>query len=263
MSKKLQFTIGADPELFLLSLDGQKFISSIGKIGGTKREPLPVGSGCAIQEDNVAVEFNIPPAASFKQFQDSLNFSLALLEQKAKDLNLKLAIEASAEFEPDQLSSPQAKEFGCEPDFNAWTGTQNPRPVAKNKNLRSCGGHVHIGTNQNTVDVIKAMDLFLGCPSTVMDKDVRRRELYGKAGAYRTKPYGCEYRTLSNFWLKSADLMKWVYDRTEYALNWVEEMSDDGEMEWPVQTAGAIQACINQGNTDAYMYLAKKYDLGI
>jgi hypothetical protein len=34
------------------------------------------------------------------------------------------------------------------------------------------------------------------------DSDVNRRLLYGKAGTIRIKPYGIEYRTLSNFWLK-------------------------------------------------------------
>jgi hypothetical protein len=37
--------------------------------------------------------------------------------------------------------------------------------------------------------------------------------MYGKAGAVRAKSYGVEYRVLSNFWLKSEELMGEVYDR--------------------------------------------------
>ena len=48
----------------------------------------------------------------------------------------------------------------------------------------------------------------------LLDDGAKRRELYGKAGAYRVKPYGVEYRVLSNFWLKSPALMQWVYDNT-------------------------------------------------
>lgn len=254
----LNFTIGADPELFLVDGSG-KFISSIGKIGGSKEEPADCGEGCAVQEDNVAVEFNIPPASSFERFKESLDYGLKFLEDKAKGMNLRLAIEASAEFHPDQLTTPKALEFGCEPDFNAWTTRQNDRPTALNKLLRSCGGHVHVGTKLDPILVIRAMDLFLGCPSTILDKDTRRRELYGKAGAFRYKPYGCEYRTLSNFWLGSADLMKWAYDGTARALSFVEE----GKEHIDHTDAEAIQACINKGDKDAYMYLDKRFNLGL
>lgn len=260
LDKTVIFTLGADPELFLVDTSG-KFISSVGKIGGTKDKPQPVGEGCLIQEDNVAVEFNIPPASNFEQFEDSLKYSMQVLEQRAKKLLLSLSITASAEFDSDQLKTPQAKQFGCEPDYNAWTKRQNPFPKAKNKNLRSCGGHIHIGTDIERTDVIKAMDLFLGCPSTILDKNTTRRELYGKAGSFRYKPYGCEYRTLSNFWLQSSDTMKWVYDSTTRALNWLAEQGKN--MNWDEELASAIQACINDSNKDAYMFLDKKYDFGI
>lgn len=261
--KQPSFTIGADPELFLVSADGKKYISSIGKIGGSKDCPAPIGGMCAVQEDNVAVEFNIPPAANFESFKSSIDFSLTTLKQKAEALNLRIAIDASAEFDPDQLNTPAARVFGCDPDFNAWTHQQNPRPVASNKSLRSCGGHVHVGTDANMIDVIRAMDLFLGCPSTILDKDTRRRELYGKAGAYRPKGYGGEYRALSNFWIKSSDLMEWVYNQTKHAIEWVEENTTDGSVEWPRDIAGAIQSCINDNNKDAYMFLDKKYNFGL
>ena len=107
------------------------------------------------------------------------------------------------------------------------------------------------------------MDLFLGCPSIILDKDNKRRELYGKAGAYRNKPYGVEYRTLSNFWLTSSKLMQWVYKRTAFALNWVADNSKNDAVEWDIYTATAIQECINKGNKDAYMFLDKQYNLGL
>ena len=54
------------------------------------------------------------------------------------------------------------------------------------------------------------MDFFLGLPSVLYDADTERRKLYGKAGAMRYKPYGVEYRTLSNAWLKNKNRMKQV-----------------------------------------------------
>jgi len=58
------------------------------------------------------------------------------------------------------------------------------------------------------------MDVFLGLFSLFFDSDTKRREMYGKAGAFRPKSYGVEYRTLSNVWLKDVHLMKWVFNNT-------------------------------------------------
>src|SRR3546814_9474953 len=43
--------------------------------------------------------------------------------------------------------------------------------------------------------------------------------MYGAAGAFRTKPYGVEYRVLSNAWLKDSKLMSWVYKNTILGFN--------------------------------------------
>lgn len=87
-------------------------------------------------------------------------------------------------------------------------------------------GHVHIGypnANQETSEkVIKAFDIFVALPSLLIDKDDRRRELYGKAGAFRFKePWGCEARVLSNFWIHSEELIRWVYRQTIKAVECV------------------------------------------
>ena len=59
-----KFTIGCDPEFFLTDALGG-FISAIDLVGGTKHDPRPLhdlGEGFNVQEDNVAVEFGVPPA---------------------------------------------------------------------------------------------------------------------------------------------------------------------------------------------------------
>lgn len=239
----MKFTIGCDPEIFLKSPDGQ-FISSIGLIGGTKDSPAPIGNGCAVQEDNVAVEFNIPPADSLEGFINSVNYNLTYLEQVASKLGLELSIVPSAVFTSEQLLDPRAREFGCEPDYNAWTRQRNPRPDAVDKALRSAGGHIHIGFDDSELDfeqVVRAMDIFVGCEMLTFDKDTRRRELYGKAGAFRRKAYGVEYRTASNAWVVSDELKAWVYNQTEKALEFVKsgkKIPDTGIGE-------IIQKCIN------------------
>lgn len=253
------FQIGADPEVFVG--DSQGVRSIIGKIGGTKAHPLPLplGDGFAVQEDNVALEFNIPASASKAEFVKNISAATAFLEKVVNDRYGFNFVKSSAESFPDEeLQDPAAFEFGCEPDFNAWTMKVNPKPAAEDKNLRSCGGHVHIGfKGLDITKVIRSMDLHLGVPSVKMDKGDLRKNLYGKAGAYRKKKYGGEYRTLSNFWIFNPKLTEWVWDNTERALVAVKAGMDiDSERE-------VILDAINNNNTKAADHLINKYNLSL
>ena len=217
-------SVGCDPELFLKERRLGEYQSCIGLFGGTKNQPRQLGNryGFGVQEDNVALEFNIPPANSYTEWLDSIEYALIKLEEEANGYDYDLAIDPIAIFNPDELQHPLAQVFGCDPDVNAWTGEINHRPIMKNPNMRSAGGHIHVGSKPlSTIDVIKAMDLFLGVPSILMDKDRQRRKLYGKAGACRLKPYGGEYRVLSNFWLQNENYRAWVYTQTQRACAWV------------------------------------------
>ena len=81
MNKKLKITLGCDPELFVKSLETGEIVSAEGKIGGTKREPRAISdSGHSVQEDNVMVEFNIPPSKSSQEFVDNINHVVNYLE---------------------------------------------------------------------------------------------------------------------------------------------------------------------------------------
>jgi hypothetical protein len=247
--------LGADPELFLRNEAG-KFISSVGLIGGTKDFPQPIGYGCAIQEDNVAVEFNTPPCATVEDFIKSITYNKEVIAERVAKLGLQLCITPSAVFDDDQLQTEGAKTFGCDPDFNAWEGGhQNPRPSAENQNLRSAGGHIHIESDLDPLELVKAMDLFVGCPMIEFDTDEDRRKLYGKAGAFRKKPYGVEYRTASNAWIESEERIRWVWAQTDKAIKFVEEgntLSDEDGM--------LIQKCINESNLSALVELRLRFN---
>ena len=62
------------------------------------------------------------------------------------------------------------------------------------------------------------MDATLGLASLLFDPDTKRRSLYGKAGAFRPKSYGVEYRVLSNRWIKGIPLMRYVYNLSFLAI---------------------------------------------
>lgn len=133
-------TLGADPELFMVDAAGG-LISAIGRIGGSKDQPkelLELGKGFAVQEDNVAVEFNIPPSDSKLQFRTNINKAMSYLSDLVAQQGLMFVNLSAKEFPAAQLDNPKALEFGCDPDFDAWNRAQpNPRPSAKNKALRS------------------------------------------------------------------------------------------------------------------------------
>jgi hypothetical protein len=252
-------TLGCDPEVLLVTPAG-KYISSVGLIGGSKDFPMPIdGEGNAVQEDNVSVEFNTPPCKSSADFIFHINKNKTWIQERARSLGLSMAIKPSAVFDQDQLQTEAAQTFGCDPDFNAWRdGEQNPRPTADNKALRSCGGHIHVGLtdSDDLLLVVKAMDLYVGCMMLEFDDDKGRRELYGKAGAFRKKSYGVEYRTASNRWIESDEKIQWVWDQTERALAFARSgktfTEEEGEM---------IQRCINESDMTLLDMLKERFKL--
>lgn len=255
----MNFALGCDPEIFVAESGNVRSI--IGKLGGTKEEPmpLPIGDGFMVQEDNVALEFNIPPSNSKEEFVSNIVKATAFLEGHVNNrYNFNFYKQSAVSFPDEELDDPRAFVFGCDPDFNAWTGRPNPRPRADDKNLRSCGGHVHIGSSHLGLDqraVIRACDLFLGVPSVLMDNGELRKQLYGKAGAYRPKSYGQEYRTLSNFWVFDDKLMAWVWDSVALALDAVSNNFDVESEQRNIITA------INKNDKKAAQSLVDKYNL--
>lgn len=245
-------TIGADPEVFLQDKVGNP-ISSIGKIGGTKHEPLPIKDGIFLQEDNVTVEYNIPPCSSAIEFIKYNSQALDIIAEKAKQLELEIKIQASVKMPKSELTDPRAWVFGCEPDFNVNTLEYNPKPTPNT--WRAAGGHIHIGfngTNIDKVNLAKYLDATLGAIFSLLDDDTKRKKMYGQAGSIRFKEYGIEYRTLSNYWLKHPRLMQIVYETAELAATLAESHTLQ-PTDWP--TSARILAAINSRKlTDLYHY---------
>ncbi|MGL4338405.1 MAG: putative amidoligase domain-containing protein, partial [Turicibacter sp.] len=179
--------------------------------------------GFALQEDNVAIEYNVPPTNSLNQFIGYNNHMHKLIQSRLHKMHKYWTIseKASESFEDEQLDEPNAWIFGCEPDYNAYTLSPNPRPKCSDPNFRSCGGHIHIGYNfkskMDVVQMVKALDATVGIYLTTVDPDKNRSQLYGKAGSFRFKPYGFEYRTPSNFWAFDSKRMEHVLRYTNAA----------------------------------------------
>jgi hypothetical protein len=257
MQKVEVIGVGSDPEVFVYAEHLQEIVSSIGLVGGTKEEPKPMSKeGFFVQEDNVLLEFNIPPAKERAGFVALIQEGLELLKAELPEGFIPL-IKSSYNFPVGSLIDPRAFIMGCDPDYNAWSGERNQVPnLALTPNLRSGGGHVHLGylnSNPNiNRKIIKYFDKYLGIPSVILDTDKERRQLYGKAGAYRDKSYGVEYRTLSSFWLRTPELTGWVWDQVETAINHLNNDTTDvinSEQE-------LITSIINSGDVEsAQMYV--------
>lgn len=258
----MKVTLGCDPELFLQDVDGA-LRSSIGRVGGSKYQPRPLeelGDGFIVSEDNVAVEFGVPPASSMDEWNNNINATIAYIEDKMQQYHgLHFTKLSAAIFPATELEHPGALVFGCEPDFNAWTGNVNPRPSAVNQALRSAGGHIHFGVDLDEkakIQLVKMADLYLGVPSVVLDVDgAQRRELYGKRGAYRIKPYGVEYRTLSNFWVFSESLRKWAFQNSSAAVDALINNNDVDSLD------KAIEEAINNNNVGVARELINQFNI--
>jgi hypothetical protein len=187
-----------------------------GMLNCSKEHPLDIGQGCAIQEDCVAVEFNIPPANNVDDFKYFINFAKNKLRDMIDD-SLEFSFLPSAEFDEQYTTTEQGQEGGCEPDKNIWTGDECKASL-EDTNLRVAGGHIHLGydnpNKETSINFVKVFEVFGTIPTLKYEKKlpaIFRRELYGSAGSYRIKPYGVEYRTLSSWWIKENYLIELLY----------------------------------------------------
>lgn len=247
--------LGTDPEVFLQDNAG-KLVSVIGLINADKWNPLQIPDmpkGFTLQEDNVSLEYGIPPASTPEEF---IHHIRAVMERsKAWVPGLSFSNLSCAIFPEDQMKHPAAHIFGCEPDYCAWTGAVNHKPQPPHEFMRSAGGHIHVETAENPWRVIMGMDLYLGVPSVLMDKGEDRKQLYGKAGACRIKSYGPEYRTLSNFWIFEDHLIDWVWRNTARTLGNLDKAFED--------YSDVIQQCINNNDKALAKELVNSFSLEV
>jgi hypothetical protein len=203
--------------------------------GKGEGKPLDNTGLNTILHDNVLVEFNTKPAKSLEEFIATIGTVLREGQKVVAAKGLELHLLTSADFPKQELEHPEARIFGCEPDFDAYELVMNEVPAsAALKPFRSTGGHLHIGKHEKDeklrallddpygkVRVVKALDAVVGIPSVFLDRDPTappRRKLYGKAGCHRPTDYGVEWRACGPWWLASPDHTELVWRLTHDAL---------------------------------------------
>lgn len=265
--KKYTFTLGADPEMFIVDTSqNNKVISSLGIIPGKKGRPWADNfwkAGFGLETDNILVEYNIPPAQTKEDFISNIEFMQEYIRKFVKRINENYDVQcvASREIEPDQLLHPEALLFGCDPDYNAYTLNINPKPEGERGLLRSAGAHIHFGVKgikeKDLIDIIKLCDYYLGVASIVVDSDTKRRTLYGKAGSFRMQPWGIEYRSLSSFMFGSREMLELVWKGVSCVIEKLESKSFKDD------TFDNIESIINTNNNiSAKKHIKNLYDTG-
>lgn len=247
------FSYGSDPE-FMLMKDGE-YVSAIDVINGSVEEPIE-DNGHSFYWDNVLAECAVKP--SFDKLEALNNFQ-DCLKRYAKIVSpYSLIVQAAQNYPKQVLNDPKAKVAGCEADNCCYTmsvmkGELSAKDAIANGDLRTCGGHIHVGHDillsdgPEPIFAVYLFDLFLGVPSLFLDKDItssKRKEIYGQSGRFRNKEYGIEYRSLSNYWLQSPKLLELIYDITNFVIDFLEQdkakniLSFNEDVFWSLITEG-------------------------
>lgn len=235
--------VGTDPEFMLFDPNTGHLKSAIGVIKGNKDTKVDLGGGSKCFPDNVNAEINIAPGDSPDSLVSNLYNTFHALSRTVYPYKFRL--QASGEYPKKECDHPDAKVFGCEPEFCAYDLCIVQAPECTTT-FRSCGGHIHLGYPEDggyplmaaeaddnndrafgRVWVVRMMDLFVGIPSLWWDQDptsAARRRLYGKAGTHRPKDdYGVEYRATGHFWMDSPESVRLMYALCEFVVNFTRE----------------------------------------
>lgn len=253
----MSITIGHDGEFFLVK-DGV-IVPSQGIMPGTKYQPAQLNT-CMWHRDNALGEFGTAPASSEGEFVDGILAALGEIDSKLSEQGVSFLFKPHHVFNPEVFNW-EARMFGCEPDFECW-GLEEPSAPDSEEvgGLRSGGGHVHAGFDAKSDDDVRhavfAAEIMVGLYTVIHDDDVKRRTMYGRAGRYRRKPYGLEYRVPSNFWYNSEDHMRQMYRRMYAA---VEQREDIVAQLGSMDAARNIADAINNSDAVAAQQLMNYY----
>lgn len=226
------YTFGTDPEVFLWDVGTNLPISAHDLVPGTKENPFPTEHGF-VQHDGVAAEFNIHPAKTPAEFAENvmnvMNDLRSIVKREGRDILLLSSPTITFDKEYFSTLPADVQALGCMPDYNAWTLEINDAPDP-HVDFRSGGFHLVVGWTENEsvhnpnhfsdcAERVRQLEAAIFPASLLWDVDSKRRKLYGQMGAFRPKPYGVEWRSLSNAILRyREDGMIWLVDTASKAM---------------------------------------------
>lgn len=192
--------IGYDVEFFLQGRSG--YIPAERIMSGTKGRAGAIAQGVVGHPDNIMAEIASAAPFDHDQFASRIKHDLRKFRQHVAPVAVCVVpgITVTNEF---LSSSKLAGEVGCDIDFQDG----EPRDAIDTSvlgNSRYAGGHLHFDTDLDIPPdyCASVCDVMLAVTAIARgEKQGGRRGVYGLPGLYRPKPYGLEYRTMSNYWV--------------------------------------------------------------
>jgi hypothetical protein len=221
-----QVNFGCDPELFFKQ--NGKIIGSEKVLSKNGLEQLS-----NVVEDGIQVEIHPSSTSCREILAGNIRDIFYNIRRKIKDTDIELDFNSFVNIDIEEMESlsEKSKQFGCATSKNIYDKNAKIEVSDPSKYyFRSAGGHIHLGVDSgrvsvvhdNIVDIVKLLDIIVGNTCVLLDREkgnIERRKNYGRAGEFRIKNYGLEYRTLSNFWLRHCTLMSLVFGLSRYAVS--------------------------------------------
>ena len=268
-------SMGGDPEFFIANKRGK--ILNADAFLPSKHKPLAVPAKSKMMSklffDGIQAEMAVAYSTCREWFADNIRDCWRrVIREIPKDHKIVLKPSAKIRRSVINGADPEARIFGCAPDFNVYTMSTNTEPMDASRHpYRYAGGHLHIGLHdidyrkeqphdlyyplvskpENHVRVIKAFDLLVSIPTLLLDNGPgsrRRRAKYGKAGCFRPTPYGVEYRTPSCWWLKSPATVSIIYGLARLAWTIVANDEDINLVKAIKVDEDMVRGCINESD---------------
>ena len=233
-------TMGADPEFFF-STPKNGFVRGAERVipedGIGKRVLYANGAHFTDKMfvlDGVQAELHPKPCTCRAYFGNDIKLCFMTLrnELEKNDIKLKPNFSSVVHISKKELNSlsEQSRVFGCKPSHNVYGDEDATVSVsAASCTSRWAGGHIHLGAEgavtrkvlKDRKRLVPVLDILLGNTCVLLDREpmaAERRKVYGRAGENRLTSYGIEYRTLSNFWLRSYPLASFVLNMARFCV---------------------------------------------
>jgi hypothetical protein len=250
--------LGCDPEFFFAQdgkvIGAEKVLPSNGILAAEKQRVSGAGAGGiwdnpkAFVLDGVQVELNPKPTYCRAHIGNQLRVAFIALKEhlnKVGEGKIKASFSSVIEIDQRELDglSEKAKVFGCAPSLNQYDKGATVSVDAATYLKRSAGGHIHLGLEEYLkplhARLVPLMDIIVGNTCVMIDRDpeaATRRLHYGRAGEHRLPKHGLEYRTLSNFWLRSYPLVSLVLGLSRLAVGVLKTTTIAHYSAWDAET---------------------------